>query len=107
MRELENSIERAVLLSEGEEIRLTDLALEDGPPPEGQAALPEVLPLGGPILSLKKALEGPEKRIIERALAANAGNRKATANMLGVNRTTLFNKMRKYDLLDTPCREDT
>ncbi|MEM7518405.1 MAG: helix-turn-helix domain-containing protein [Planctomycetota bacterium] len=30
----------------------------------------------------------------------HGGNRKETACMLGVNRTTLFNKMRKYGLLD-------
>ena len=59
---------------------------------------------GKPLGTLKRALEGPEKRIIQRALALNGGNRKRTAELLGVNRTTLFNKMRKYDLLDTPSR---
>lgn len=107
VRELENSIERAVLLCEGDEIRVNDLALEEPISQVTEPATHETTFLQGPLLPLKKALEAPEKRIIERALAANGGNRNSTAKMLGVNRTTLFNKMRKYDLLDTPCREDT
>ena len=55
----------------------------------------------GPLRSLKAALAEPERAIIARALEINAGNRGRTAAMLGVNRTTLFNKMRKYDLLGT------
>ena len=49
---------------------------------------------------LKEALEGPEREIIHRALELNGGNRQETARMLQVNRTTLFNKMRKYSLMD-------
>jgi len=101
VRQLENAVERAVLLAGGGRVLPEDLALEglDGGQrraPEG--TLPE-LPLG----PLKEVLEGPERRLIERALAANGGNRKQTAALLGINRTTLFNKMRKYDLLQTPC----
>lgn len=107
VRELENSIERAVLLSEGEAIQTADLGLGTDmvalPSPTGSVTLGD----SAPIESLKKALEAPEKRIIERALAVNHGNRNATANLLGINRTTLFNKMKKYDLLSTPSREDT
>ncbi len=107
VRELENSIERAVLLADGETITTTALALDS---PEEEALTTEALiEFGehGPIIPLKKALEGPEKRIIERALALNSGNRNETAAALGVNRTTLFNKMKKYDLLGPPQREDT
>ena len=63
---------------------------------------PDVADLPG-AQTLREALEGPEQRIIERALELNDGNRKRTAAMLGVNRTTLFNKMRKYGLLDWPA----
>jgi len=95
VRQLEHAIERAVLLARGPVLEPADLGLEE---PD---SVPETPPdADAPILPLKKALEGPEKRIIERALARNDGNRKRTARMLGVNRTTLFNKMRKYGLLD-------
>ena len=52
------------------------------------------------MVPLKRALEDPERRIIEHALRMNAGNRQDTAKALDINRTTLFNKMRKYDLLE-------
>lgn len=96
VRQLEHAIERAVLLSTGSTIDVDDLGL----PASETREPPELADGDRPILSLKQALEGPEKRIIEHALAVNDGNRKRTAEMLGVNRTTLFNKMRKYGLLD-------
>ena len=50
-------------------------------------------------MPLETAMEGPERRIIERALNRNQWNRQATAAELEINRTTLYKKMRKY-LLD-------
>ena len=50
------------------------------------------------LLPLKKALEGPEKAIIESALRANSWNRQTTADMLQINRTTLYKKMKRYGL---------
>jgi DNA-binding NtrC family response regulator len=49
-------------------------------------------------MPLDAALQGPEKRIIEAALKRNAWNRQATADELNINRTTLYKKMRKYQL---------
>lgn len=98
IRQLENVVEHAVVLCEGEMIQPGDL-----PPAFGSA--PD-RPQGGGLLRdnshllpLKEALEGPEKLLIERALAHFDGNRNATAQSLQINRSTLFNKMRKYDLL--------
>jgi two-component system response regulator HydG len=51
------------------------------------------------IRPLKEALEEPEKRVIIEALRALDWNRRATATALGVNRTTLYKKMKKYGLL--------
>ena len=107
VHELENAIERAVLLSEGEEILTADLALTLPDSPRLETTPSVALGENGPIESLKKALEGPEKRIIKRVLELHSGNRNSTAKALGINRTTLFNKMKKYDLLRTPSREDT
>ncbi len=102
VRELEHVVERALLLAPGDEIRETDLAL--GPVPGApRAAASSPSPVEDePLLPLKQAMEGPERRYIERALQRNAGNRKATAEQLGINRTTLFNKMRKYGLFEDP-----
>ena len=43
--------------------------------------------------------ETSEREIIERTLRSHGWNRQETAAALMINRTTLFNKMRKYDLL--------
>ena len=48
--------------------------------------------------TLKAALAGPEKNIIRHALEANDWNRQKTAMALGINRTTLFKKMKRYGL---------
>ncbi|MDH7599175.1 MAG: sigma-54 dependent transcriptional regulator [Sedimentisphaerales bacterium] len=91
VRELENVIERAVLLSKGPMIDIEDLppAIHQGPPNQA--------PIG--IVPLKQAKTEPEKRLIVQALEANQWNRLRTAKALGINRTTLYKKMKRYGLL--------
>ncbi len=104
VRELENVVERAVILTKNRYIDVDDLPpalLEaaSGPPPlqEGQYRP----------MSLKQALEEPEKRIIEQALRANNWNRQVTAEVLEINRTTLYKKMKRYGLEADPARGET
>jgi DNA-binding NtrC family response regulator len=94
VRELENVIERAVVLAKDVN---RPILPRDLPPNLQSQEVKE--PPDDRILPLKEALKDPEKRIIERALRANKWNRQKTAKMLQVNRTTLFNKMKKYGLL--------
>ncbi len=98
VRQLENIMERAVVLTESKIILATDL-----PPGLLGQQMPRATDLllcqNDHLLPLKVGLEGPEKLLIERALAHHNGNRKMTAESLGINRSTLFNKMRKFDLL--------
>jgi DNA-binding NtrC family response regulator len=49
-------------------------------------------------MPLAQALEVPERQIIEAALKRNDFNRQLTAAELDINRTTLYKKMRKYQL---------
>ena len=91
VRELENVIERAVLLGKSDTIGLEDL--------------PGDLAAGGPVAmepagnhTLKEALEGPERRIILEVLEAHQWNRHVTAEALGINRTTLYKKMKRLGL---------
>ena len=50
--------------------------------------------------TLKEALEAPERQIILNVLEANQWNRHATAEALGINRTTLYKKMKRLGLED-------
>lgn len=99
VRELENVVERAVVLSRRRQIDVDDL-------PED--LLEQLQPAGNGEgvyrpLSLKAALEEPEKRIIEAALKANNWNRQLTASILEINRTTLYKKMKYYGLDRDPA----
>ncbi len=91
VRELENVVERAVLLGKSDVIDLDDL--------------PRTVAAAGPSSSdavagrtLKEALAGPERRIILDVLESNDWNRFATAEILGINRTTLYKKMKRLGL---------
>ena len=50
---------------------------------------------------LKDALAGPERQIILQVLEANNWNRNTTAEVLGINRTTLYKKMKRLGLDDS------
>ena len=94
VRELQNVVERAVLLGKGQIIVPDDLPghLCSGEPVVGH-------PVTG--RTLKEALEGPERQIILEVLQANNWNRNLTADTLGINRTTLYKKMKRLGL-DNP-----
>jgi DNA-binding NtrC family response regulator len=94
VRELLNVVERAVVLAKSELITADDL------PESLQQAPLETQPLAGRLRggNLKSALANPERQIIVEALDANGWNRQDTARMLGINRTTLYKKMKRYDI---------
>ena len=70
------------------------------------AVIDLVRKLGGKVMeafsSLKHALQEPEKVHILRVLSEVGWNKKKAANKLGVNRTTLYNKLRKYNITPEP-----
>jgi DNA-binding NtrC family response regulator len=49
-------------------------------------------------MSLKQALEAPEKNILRSVLNSHSWNRQDTAQALQINRTTLYKKMKRYGL---------
>jgi DNA-binding NtrC family response regulator len=91
VRELQNVIERAVLLGKG-----TMIGVEDLPNSLAVAAPVAVEPVGS--RSLKQAMTAPERQLILDVLEANRWNRLATAEALGINRTTLYKKMKRLGL---------
>jgi DNA-binding NtrC family response regulator len=106
VRELENIIERAVVLSSRPTIGMDDLPphvvdgrapmhLNPGHSAESHPDLPDAP--WSPI-PLSEAMEEPEKRILLKALRANEWNRQKTADELCINRTTLYKKIKAYGL---------
>lgn len=108
VRELENAIERAVVLAETPTVRASHL-----PPHIAQGQSPMSIAVaqqdGGSLpvdledgpwepIPLSEALEEPEKRILLKALQANEWNRQRTADDLAINRTTLYKKIKQYGL---------
>jgi DNA-binding NtrC family response regulator len=93
VRELENVIERAVLLG-----KQGVIGMEDLPAAVVAAAPARIEPVGA--RTLKQAMENPERQIILEVLEANQWNRHVTAEALGINRTTLYKKMKRLGLED-------
>jgi len=93
IRELENVIERAVILCKGERIEVEDLP-EFFVELRGKDRDDEKRNF-----SLKEVVKDSEKEIIEKVLKECGGNRKKAAQILGINRTTLYNKLKAYGIL--------
>ena len=106
IRELQNIIERVVLLGKHETIQPEDLPGHLIPPsgipvlsPGYRDALSAAIPPGERIQrGLRDSLSSPEKQIILDALAICRWNRIKTAEYLGINRTTLYKKMKRYEI---------
>jgi two-component system response regulator AtoC len=93
IRELENVIERAVLLAKGRWI-----APEDLPPAiTSDQSLPSTMIPNG-TLSLKKASKIIEKDLIKKALELTGGNRTQAAKILEISRPKLISKIKAYQL---------
>ena len=84
VRELENAIERAVVVGKSRQIQLSDLPFAIA---KGDAAEME-----------KLSLEEMERQHIARVLAIEDGNRSNAAKILRINRSTLYDKIKKYRL---------
>jgi DNA-binding NtrC family response regulator len=84
IRELEHTIEKAVIMSESGKLKVHDF-------------------FSGSTISHKAdtnvmKLDDMEKKMITLAIEKNTGNIKAAADQLGITRQTLYNKMRKYEI---------
>jgi len=89
IRELENTIERAMVLSKGNMIELEDLVYHGI-----SASSSFFLPVGGKY----KSLDDIEKEYIKIILQAQHGNKSKTAKILRIDRKTLMAKIKKYKI---------
>ena len=100
VRELQNVVERAVLLGKGPLLTPADLPAHVCEGTHIPIMPNPVTASPGVKQTLKEALEGPERQIILQSLRENNWNRNVTADTLGINRTTLYKKMKKLGLED-------
>ena len=84
IRELQNVIEKAVILSEGRTLRLDDLSLDTSSKATSVAAT--------------QTLEEAEEQTIRNTMARCGGNLSLVAKELGISRPTLYSKLKKYDI---------
>ena len=84
IRELQNYIEKAVILSDWSELTEKDIQLEQAAKPVGT--------------TIKAVSEAEEERMIRQAMDRTDGNISAAAKMLGVSRPTMYAKLKKYGL---------
>ncbi len=85
VREMENKIKGAVILSEGKQVSAADLGLSDV---DAQA----------PNLNLREVRRLSETGAIKRALVYASGNISKAAKMLGITRPTLYDLLEKYEI---------
>lgn len=104
VRELENTMHRAVLLAQHDEIDEAAIMLEtifEKRDPEIQAQRQEIDETNDEILNknfVGRSLQSVEKELIVSTLDHCMGNRTHAANILGISIRTLRNKLKEYDL---------
>lgn len=87
IRELENKINRSVVMADGKQVSAEDLELED--------VDVKVMPF-----NLKEVRETAESEVIRRAISYSSGNISKTADLLGITRPTLYSLMNKYGIAE-------
>jgi two-component system nitrogen regulation response regulator NtrX len=103
VRELRNLVERLMIMVPGDRVSSRDLTfLEHGIVGTPQAPAHH----SSPILPLHDARDEFEKEYILRALAAQQGNMSRTADVLGVERSNLYRKMRAFGIMPARRGED-
>ena len=103
VRELRNLIERLMIMVPGDRVSSRDLTFLEhgiGTPPQA-ATIPSAT-----IAPLHDARDEFEKQYILRALAAQQGNMSRTAEVLGVERSNLYRKMRAFGIMPARRGED-
>jgi DNA-binding NtrC family response regulator len=88
VRQLQNEIQRAVLLCEGTEIDAVDLSIAASKPIQHSEETDTDYTL----------LESVERNVIVQTLKAAAGNKLEAAKRLGIGRQTLYNKLKAYGI---------
>jgi DNA-binding NtrC family response regulator len=89
VRELENLVERMVVLSPHSVIQSSDIPSSDKPGTES---------FYGEAIQDSPTLEQLEKRYIQTVIEKTGAKKEKTAQILGINRRTLYRKLKEYNL---------
>ncbi len=92
IRELEHAIERGLLLARGEAITLADLPPELSPQPQDGG--------GGDEGRYRRARDGWERKFLEDLLREAGGSVGKAAELAGLHRSTLYEKLTRYGLVE-------
>ncbi|MBQ7553942.1 MAG: sigma-54-dependent Fis family transcriptional regulator [Bacteroidaceae bacterium] len=92
IRELQHTIEKAVIMADGKELKPQHLELNVTAQPE--ASLQPVMPQE----QEPKTLEDTEREAIKRAMDRYEGNMSQVASVLGISRQTLYSKLKRYGI---------
>jgi DNA-binding NtrC family response regulator len=84
VRELDHAVERAVLLSQGETLEVSDLGLKGG-----RSAVPALEEL---------SLEEVEAPLVRKAIDRYGGNISQAAEALGLSRSALYRRLQKHGI---------
>jgi transcriptional regulator with GAF, ATPase, and Fis domain len=99
IRQLENVIERAVVIAEGDTLTLRDMPAELFQGDESEAPMTvNAEPELAPVSNFRNERDRFEREQIEQAMEAAAGNKAKAARILGIARTTLASRMKKLGL---------
>jgi Nif-specific regulatory protein len=90
VRELENAIERAVVMGDGKRIMADDLPIR-----KTNVELEKGIEVG---MTLKDAQDVFRKEFVKRTLAHTRGNRKKAAEIMGIQRTYISKLISELDL---------
>ena len=82
VRELDHALERAVLMAQGNQIKVEDLGLRGGKDPDGRLE--------------DMSLDEVENHLIQKALSRYGGNVSEAAESLGLSRSALYRRLEKY-----------
>jgi DNA-binding NtrC family response regulator len=85
VRQLQNEVQRAVLMAEGTEVQVGDLSLRSSKTDEG-------------FDTSFTLMEGMERNAIVQMLRETGGNKLETARRLGIGRQTLYNKIKAFNI---------
>jgi two-component system NtrC family response regulator len=86
VREMENTIKRAVIMTDSNQVGVEDLGLRAQADPNAE------------FINLRQVREEAERRAVVKALARCNGNIAHASELLGVSRPTLYDLMNRFDL---------